>query len=158
MSEAVAVERVRDALTSEYRSRFPEPSAFRETWLRERSANLEMLAAVDEARDTYRAQVALASNNVAEWEQNWRQTVSPMRFDYEVISCEHGVRKPESRFFEVLLETTGREAGDVIFFDDVEENVQAARRHGIRAELFEGAEAFRSSINTWFASHPRELV
>lgn len=60
-------------------------------------------------------------------------------FSFAIISGEEGVVKPDVRIFEVLLETLAHETGGVerpgstIFFDDVEENVEAARRLGIDA-------------------------
>ena len=48
-----------------------------------------------------------------------------------VTSCEIGARKPEPEAFRRLLKLVG--AKQVLFFDDLEENVAGARAAGLRA-------------------------
>lgn len=59
----------------------------------------------------------------------------------EPILYSHRLRtaKPDSAIFFRLLEDLGAEASDVLYTDDLLENVRAARDLGIRAYLFEGA-------------------
>jgi FMN phosphatase YigB (HAD superfamily) len=46
-----------------------------------------------------------------------------------------GARKPDRAVFERVEAATGRAGRDVLFFDDLEENVAAARAAGWRAAL-----------------------
>lgn len=53
------------------------------------------------------------------------------------LSHEIGLTKPTIRSFEVVAEKAGIDPARSIFFDDVAENVEGARRAGFQAELFE---------------------
>jgi putative hydrolase of the HAD superfamily len=66
------------------------------------------------------------------------------RFDALVYSCRIGVAKPDPRAFEICAERLGVEPGDVLFFDDTERNVLAAREAGMRAEVFAGPDQVRA--------------
>jgi FMN phosphatase YigB (HAD superfamily) len=46
-----------------------------------------------------------------------------------------GVRKPDPRIYEHVERTLGLEAGQIVFFDDLAENIEAARKRGWKAEL-----------------------
>lgn len=52
-------------------------------------------------------------------------------FDVAVVSGFEGVAKPDRRIFELLVERTGRKAGELLFIDDSLKNVEAARAFGI---------------------------
>jgi putative hydrolase of the HAD superfamily len=66
--------------------------------------------------------------------------------DAAVLSCEHGVIKPEPAIFAILLEKLALSGPEVVFFDDIEKNVQAARTAGIQAFLWKGADAARGTL------------
>lgn len=52
-------------------------------------------------------------------------------FDEVVISGEIGMRKPEPRIFEHALGRIGLAGEECVFVDDIEANIEAARRLGI---------------------------
>ena len=54
-------------------------------------------------------------------------------FEGIVISGEEKLKKPDQRFYQVLLERYGLNAGECLFIDDVERNVRAARDLGFQA-------------------------
>ncbi|HZU67120.1 MAG TPA: HAD family phosphatase [Ktedonobacteraceae bacterium] len=56
--------------------------------------------------------------------------------DLLIYSHEERVAKPERRIFEVLCERLGVLPQEIIFLDDVEANIAAAREFGIHAILF----------------------
>jgi putative hydrolase of the HAD superfamily len=60
-------------------------------------------------------------------------------FDGRVISCRLQLCKPESGIYEHLLQTYGLEAQDTLFIDDVQKNLDAAAKLGIRTLRFENA-------------------
>ncbi|NKZ05882.1 HAD-IA family hydrolase [Actinomadura latina] len=66
------------------------------------------------------------------------------RFDALVYSCRIGVAKPDPRAYEICAERLGVEPADVLFFDDTERNIVAAREAGMRAELFTGPDQVRA--------------
>jgi putative hydrolase of the HAD superfamily len=61
-------------------------------------------------------------------------------FEVQVWSCEHGVIKPGEQIYRLCLEQLGCEPHRALFFDDRPNNVEAARRIGIEAHVFESAE------------------
>lgn len=68
---------------------------------------------------------------------DWFEAIS-----FAVISAEEGVMKPDPEIFEILLQALAHETGgvavpsSVVFFDDREDNVAAARALGIDAHLW----------------------
>jgi FMN phosphatase YigB (HAD superfamily) len=50
-------------------------------------------------------------------------------------SFELGLRKPDAEIYRAVESGSGVAAGQILFFDDREENVEAARQRGWRAEL-----------------------
>lgn len=53
--------------------------------------------------------------------------------DAMYLSQNLGMRKPEPEIFQHVLEKEGFSAGEAVFFDDVAENIEAARAAGIEA-------------------------
>jgi putative hydrolase of the HAD superfamily len=60
-------------------------------------------------------------------------------FEGKVISCRLQLCKPESAIYQHLLQTYGLEAKETIFVDDVQKNLDAAAKLGIRTVRFESA-------------------
>ncbi len=58
-------------------------------------------------------------------------------FDGEVVSCEEGTVKPESRIYEILLERYALDPAETLFIDDRSANIETAERLGIRGQLFD---------------------
>ncbi|WP_433468111.1 HAD family hydrolase [Spirillospora sp. CA-128828] len=67
-------------------------------------------------------------------------------FDALVYSCHIGVAKPDPRAYEICAERLGVRPADVLFFDDNERNVHAAREAGMRAELFTSRTQVRTLV------------
>ena len=53
-----------------------------------------------------------------------------------LLSCEIGIEKPDLRIYKILLHISELPAEEVIFVDDMEENVEAAKAVGLDAILF----------------------
>ncbi|MCS6712495.1 HAD family phosphatase [Brachybacterium sp. EF45031] len=89
-----------------------------------------------------RVRLALLSNTSAAFGQAVRRADWFEAFSLAVISGEEGVQKPDREIYEILLETLAHHTGgvsrprEVIYFDDVEGNVEAARELGIDAHLW----------------------
>lgn len=104
----------------------------------------------DVAREATAAgvKVHLATNQHARRAVLMRSTLGYDRITEQAFySCELGVAKPETAFFEVVLERLGSPPpGSVAFVDDSRRNVEAAAGLGLRAvrwHLDEGAAALR---------------
>ncbi|KAB2341774.1 HAD family hydrolase [Actinomadura rudentiformis] len=68
------------------------------------------------------------------------------RFHALTYSCHIGVAKPDPRAYEICAERLGVTPADVIFFDDSERNVIAAREAGMTAEVFTGPAQVRDLV------------
>ncbi len=68
-------------------------------------------------------------------------------FDAVYASNKIGLSKPNPQFFFHILEREGFQPEDTLFFDDMEQHVQAARQIGIRAILFTSADALALELD-----------
>jgi putative hydrolase of the HAD superfamily len=91
-------------------------------------------------------QLALLSNAPVAHGTAFRNRDWSPAFRHFVISGELGVAKPDPAIWQVLLDRLEAPAGEVLFLDDREENVAAARAAGIRAFLWTGADDARRHI------------
>ncbi|MFC4009598.1 HAD family hydrolase [Nonomuraea purpurea] len=90
--------------------------------------------------------LGLLSNIVAELVPVWESRHSEWlgRFAALTYSCRIGVVKPERRAYEICAEMIRAAPGEILFFDDNEVNVIAAREAGMAAEVFVSAEQVRA--------------
>ncbi len=63
-----------------------------------------------------------------------------------VASCRTAYRKPEPESFHAALAVIGTEPAETLFTDDQPGNVDGARKVGLQAVVFAGAEALRKLI------------
>jgi putative hydrolase of the HAD superfamily len=69
-------------------------------------------------------------------------------FDVTLSSCFLGLRKPQPAIYRRALDILGKPAERILFIDDREENVTAARAAGIKGIRFDGAEQLRRDLET----------
>ena len=100
---------------------------------------------LEELRAAYRL-AALSNTNALHWRRNREVLGIPQLFERAFASHEVGLRKPAPEVYEHVLAEMGVRAADATFFDDVETNVEAARRLGMRAYRVEGVEALRACL------------
>ena len=62
--------------------------------------------------------------------------------------------KPERRIFELTCERLGVQPAEIVFLDDVEPNVAAAREFGIQAILFRETKAAIANIQACLQAPP----
>ncbi|HUP04607.1 MAG TPA: HAD family phosphatase [Bryobacteraceae bacterium] len=63
-----------------------------------------------------------------------------------VLSHEIHAMKPDPRIYEAVLREAGCLPGECFYTDDIPEFVEAARRHGIDAEVFQGAQKLEQDL------------
>jgi len=68
-------------------------------------------------------------------------------FDTVIISAEIGVVKPSAKIYEVALEQAKVSAGEAVFVDDVQVNIEACEKVGMKGILFNDFEKFLSRLN-----------
>lgn len=69
------------------------------------------------------------------------------QFRHLVFSGDLRLAKPDAEIYTHLLRTIGARAEECVFFDDRQENVDAARESGMHAELWRGADAAREALS-----------
>ncbi len=88
------------------------------------------------------------SNTNAEHLEYVKQKAPELLFmDGWIPSYEVHALKPESEFFERALEIVGEEAGNCLLIDDRLENVEGARKCGIRALHYRGLAKLKEELN-----------
>jgi putative hydrolase of the HAD superfamily len=105
--------------------------------------NPPMLDLVAQVRT--RCKTALLTNNVAE--AGWRRMFPFHLFDVVIDSSEIGLRKPDPLIYRELINRVGLPAPQIVFVDDLPENLPAAEELGIRAVRFTGIDALRSTLH-----------
>ena len=66
--------------------------------------------------------------------------------DGRIVSSEEHVVKPERAIYELTCERFGLKAGECVFTDDRQENIDAAQNFGMKAVLFESAEQYENRL------------
>ena len=65
-----------------------------------------------------------------------------------LFSCEVNLVKPEEAIYRKMLSLLGVESGELVFFDDNEENIKSARALGIKAFLWKNPECARRELSS----------
>jgi epoxide hydrolase-like predicted phosphatase len=97
--------------------------------------NVELAAYFSSLRPHYQTAILSTSFAGARGKEQERYQFAEM-CDLLIYSHEEGIAKPERRIFELTCERLGVQPAEMIFLDDVEPNVAAAREFGIQAILF----------------------
>lgn len=103
----------------------------------------EMLEVLRDLHGRYT--LGLLTNNVKE-AVSWREQLPHELFDVIIDSSAVGLRKPDPRIYELLLERLGRDAREVVFVDDFEENLPPAAALGINVIAFDTPLGLRAQL------------
>lgn len=68
------------------------------------------------------------------------------KFDKVFYSGKFGVKKPDPRFFKAVLNNLKAKPQNIVFVDDVKENVLAARRIGIKGIQFSNPQQLQNDF------------
>ena len=104
--------------------------------------------------------LALLSNtNVLHWDQVRKATSVFRHFEHVFLSFEIRRCKPDAGVFDIVLESVAESAADILFLDDMEQNVLAARRAGIRSiQVIGSAQVLAALVEAGFDTsgvHPQ---
>lgn len=92
--------------------------------------------------------LALLSNAPSSFGRAAERTEWARLFKHLVFSGDLKLSKPDARIYRALLDTLDAEPADCLFFDDRQENIDAAREAGLGAELWPGPEAARQLLRS----------
>ncbi len=101
------------------------------------SANTELIEYVRRLRPRYRTGI-LSNSFVGAREREQAAYGFADLVDEIVYSHECGLSKPDPAIYALTCERLGAAAGQVLFVDDLEPNVAAARQAGLHAILYAG--------------------
>ena len=89
------------------------------------------------------------SNDVGRWSEKLRHNLEIEGYlAGSIISGDVGVRKPDRKIYEILVESSEYEIAELFFVDDREKNVIAAQEFGIDSILFKPENGF-GSVKYW---------
>jgi putative hydrolase of the HAD superfamily len=106
-------------------------------------------AAVDLMRDIKQAGFVLGIlSNMPRDFLTWGRAHIPVftEADTAVFSCEVHLIKPEPAIYEKLKNTIPCDYGEIVFFDDLPDNIETARNLGIHGFIWDGPEAARRAL------------
>jgi len=93
------------------------------------------------------------SNDVSRWSEKIRSNLGVEKFlQGSVISGDVGIRKPDKAIYETLIQSSGYKIENILFVDDREKNVNAARDLGIETVMFKPETGFTDAKN-WISRH-----
>ncbi|MEM7309924.1 MAG: HAD family phosphatase [Planctomycetota bacterium] len=88
-----------------------------------------------------------ALSNYPDWYLLIERKLQLSRFlEWSFVSCRTGHRKPDPEAYRTVVRKLGLPPDSLLFVDDREENCIGARREGLSAIRFEGAEALRGEL------------
>lgn len=70
------------------------------------------------------------------------------RFESILVSGEEGMKKPDERIFQLLLQRIGHAAERCLFIDDSVKNIEAASKLGFDAVLFENPSLLQNALQS----------
>ena len=79
------------------------------------------------------------------WEKNFPRVRSS--FEQLFVSSEIGLRKPDAEAFEYVLDTISVKPGELLFFDDSQENIEGANKLGIQTVLVTNPASVKTALN-----------
>lgn len=109
--------------------------------------DLELIGYVANLRPRYATAILSNSADGARREEQARYSFTDL-FDAIIYSHEVGLAKPDRRIYALLCGELSVEPNELIFVDDVRENVDAAVQFGIHAVLHRGTRESIDAVNS----------
>ena len=95
-----------------------------------------------------KSELALLSNtNTLHWNLLHDENAAFQYFKHLFLSFELRCCKPDNFVFEYVLDKVSTSPSEILFLDDMEQNVDAARKFGIRAVQVHGIDEVRSALS-----------
>lgn len=114
-----------------------------EMWSSTNPEMLQWVAMLDEAGLT----TALLSNMQHDMAAYARKNFPWLKhFDHQILSCELRLIKPDPAIFQKSIERIGTKPQEILFVDDRQPNIDAAKSTGIAAIRFENTKQLRDEL------------
>jgi putative hydrolase of the HAD superfamily len=111
-------------------------------WLETSPESLQLLEDLHQQGVT----MAVLSNAPSSFGRAAEQETWARLFKHLIFSGDLHLAKPDAGIYRALLEAIDAPAAECLFFDDRQENVDGARRSGLHAERWQGADAARATL------------
>ena len=120
---------------------------FFDFWFKAEKENSEIIQLAQELKKQG-IKLFILSNNFSERAEYYDKTFGFLKilFDKVYYSWETGFVKPDSRAYQNILDENGLQAEKCIYFDDSEENIESAKKLGIKSFLFKDAAGVRKKV------------
>lgn len=92
----------------------------------------------------------LSNTNVLHFEHCLKQFPWLKKFDCWFLSYKMGLRKPDPAMYKMVLKTLGSKPQEVLYLDDIPENLVPAQALGIRTELVGPADNLMDLLKNHF--------
>ena len=93
--------------------------------------------------------LGILSNMPGEFLVSARKTMPVFSLpDFSLFSCDVKLIKPDEAIYRKLLSMAGVKNGELVFFDDIPENVKSARAIGIEAFVWKNPENARRELKS----------
>ena len=125
-------------------------SQYPEWWCSPLAGEIEGVASLLERLPEETSLLALSNTDPVHLERELSQYPVFKKFSKVLASYDLGCRKPESEIFKIAQKIAGTDPSDILFIDDREENVLAARAAGYRAEWCQDSP---SDLERFFIKH-----
>lgn len=90
----------------------------------------------------------LSNTNPVHWQRHLDHWGIVQHLDWTFTSHEVGIMKPEPAIFAYVIHTIGLPPDQLLFLDDSNEHVQAARASGMRAEQTRGLQEVQDALRS----------
>jgi FMN phosphatase YigB (HAD superfamily) len=122
------------------------PAELEDEFLSRHSLNTGVVELLDWSRDN-EISVWCLSNDVGRWSQKLRVRLNIEAYlQGSIISGDVGLRKPDRQIYQALIEASGFPVEKLLFVDDREPNVLAARELGIESLLHDPRAGFADAL------------
>ena len=98
--------------------------------------NKELLSSITSFRKTGNKCFIATNQEVNRMEYLWETAGLNKYFDGYFVSCDVGIKKPDAKYFEYIVKKLKLSPQEVIFFDNDQRVVDAAKKFGIEAYLY----------------------
>ncbi len=71
-------------------------------------------------------------------------------FDIALISSELGIAKPDPRIYQIAIERSEVPANEILFIDDREENIIAAKKEGLNGIIYTDLVSLKEDLNSTY--------
>lgn len=89
----------------------------------------------------------LTDTNTSQWSSLCKRTAIDQHFNHCFLSYEIGMTKPDPGVYRHVIGVLGCAPGEILYFDDREDNVNAGKNAGMESHLVEGVDGLRQRLS-----------